>query len=302
MSESTRPDTLQQYKERLLPVLVHIQKHLDDPLDLDLLAKIACFSPFHFHRIFRGMIGESVMEHIRRLRLERAAMRLKFSDEPVVRLALDAGYEAHETFTRAFKTLMGLTPSEYRKQHQSVAYPSTPSGVHFDPDAAIADFTASAKEECIMNVRIDKLAPAKLAFVQHIGPYDKVGDAWNKLMGWAGPRGLLGPRMRYFGLCYSDPDVTPAEKIQYQACLVVGSDVRPEGEIGVQDFDGGEYAVALHKGPYRNIGETYALICGQWLPTSGRKLGSPPSVERYLNDPRSTPEGELLTEVAMRLV
>src|SRR5687768_6412389 len=100
-----RRDTEQSYQERLLKVLVHIQDHLDEPLRLDALASIACFSPYHFHRIFTGMVGEPVHEHVRRLRLERAAMRLRGTDISVTELAFEAGYETLESFIRAFRSL-----------------------------------------------------------------------------------------------------------------------------------------------------------------------------------------------------
>src|SRR5580704_17212537 len=106
-----RTETEQSYKQRILRVLIHIQNHLDEAMSLEDLAGIAHFSPFHFHRIFRGMVGESVKEHIRRLRLERAAHRLKFTDLPVTRIAFEAGYETHEAFTRAFGSMFGLAPS-----------------------------------------------------------------------------------------------------------------------------------------------------------------------------------------------
>jgi len=105
-----KPKTLESYTERLLTVLVHIQNHLDEELSLDELAAVAHFSPYHFHRIFRGMVGESVREHLRRLRLERAALRLKHGSEPVTSVAFDAGYESHEAFTRAFAALFGVSP------------------------------------------------------------------------------------------------------------------------------------------------------------------------------------------------
>ena len=103
--------TLQHYRERILKVLVHVQQNLDEATSLERLAEVAGFSPFHFHRIFRGMVGETVAEHVRRLRLERAAMRLKHTDQPVTRIAFDAGYEAHEAFTRAFGAMFGVAPS-----------------------------------------------------------------------------------------------------------------------------------------------------------------------------------------------
>ena len=67
-----KEETSEDYRARMLRVLVHIQQNLDAPLPLEELASIALFSPFHFHRIFRGLIGESVKEHVRRLRLERS--------------------------------------------------------------------------------------------------------------------------------------------------------------------------------------------------------------------------------------
>ncbi|MGZ4813538.1 MAG: helix-turn-helix domain-containing protein, partial [Terriglobales bacterium] len=90
-----RAVTLQDYKRRILQVLAHIQQHLNDPLSLDELAALACFSPYHFHRIFSGMVGESVKEYVRRLRLERAAGQLKLGSASVIEIALDAGYESH---------------------------------------------------------------------------------------------------------------------------------------------------------------------------------------------------------------
>ena len=127
----TRTATLESYQERMVRALVHIQGHLDEPLPLEDLAGVACFSPFHFHRIFRGMVGESVKEHVRRLRLERSAQRLKLSSQPVTAIALDAGYETHESFTRAFRAMSGQPPSEYRENHRPLEMQPAPSGIHY---------------------------------------------------------------------------------------------------------------------------------------------------------------------------
>ena len=85
--------TATDYQERILRALLYIQAHLDEPLELDALARAACFSPFHFHRVFRAMVGEPVHEHVRRLRLERAAVTLRQQPgRPVIEIALAAGY------------------------------------------------------------------------------------------------------------------------------------------------------------------------------------------------------------------
>src|SRR4051794_34949167 len=98
-----RTSTEQDYRERIVRTLVFIQERLDEELELERVAAVAAFSPFHFHRIFRGLVGEPLKEHVRRLRLERAAGLLKRTAEPIVQIALSAGFETHESFTRSFK-------------------------------------------------------------------------------------------------------------------------------------------------------------------------------------------------------
>jgi len=297
MSES--PTTLD-HRRRILAALVFIQQHLDEKPDLDRIAAVAHFSPFHFHRVFRGLVGEGVAEHVRRLRLERAAFRLKTSGEPVLRIALEAGFEAHESFSRAFAAHFGVSPTAFRREHRHAPPPAVASGVHYAPDAA-ADFVPFTGDPAV-NVTVESFPAKRVAFVRHTGPYDQVGSAWMKLFSWAGMRGLLSGPPEYFALCHDDPDVTPPDKLRYDACLVVHRPVEPDGEVGVQDLPAGEFATAIHVGPYSGLGATYAQICGPWAASAGRTLGPPPSMEIYLNDPRSTPPAKLRTKVCMRLV
>jgi AraC family transcriptional regulator len=107
--------------------------------------------------------------------------------------------------------------------------------------------------------------------------------------------------MRFFGMCYDDPTITPPERIRYDACLVVPAGTEGEGDVGAQDIEGGEYVTTVHVGPYDTLGQAYEGLCGRWLPESGRELGDPPCIEFYLNDPRTTPPEQLRTKVCLRL-
>jgi AraC family transcriptional regulator len=296
-----KPQTAETYKERILRVLVHIQGHLDEALCLDDLAAVAYFSPYHFHRVFRGMVGESVKEHVRRLRLERAAQRLKHTDQPVTRIAFDAGYETHESFTRAFRAMFDQSPSQFREAHRPVQVPQVASGIHYAADGRVEDFQPVHTGESPMDVKIERIKPMRVAFVRHTGPYDQVGETWGRLCAWAGPRGLLGPQTVFFGMCYDDPMVTPPDKIRYDACVTVGEGTQPEGDVGVQEIGAGDYAVTTHRGPYDKLGETYARLCGEWLPGSGRELASSPSIEMYRNSPQDTAPEDLVTDVYLPL-
>jgi len=281
-----KPDTLNSYQERMGRVLVHIQNRLDEPLTLDELAGVACFSPYHFHRIFRGMVGESVKEHVRRLRMERAAQRLVATDQGVLEIALEAGYETHESFTRAFEAMFGAPPTAFRAHRTALAQ---------------ARLAALRQKETPMEVAIRKLDRTRVAFVRHVGPYDTVGGTWQKLMMNAGMRGLLGPSARMLGICHDDPEITPPDRVRYDAAVTVSADAAPAGEIGIQDVGPGEYAVATHVGPYSGLGESYARVCGEWLPQSGRELASAPAVEFYQNSPMNTPPDQLRTEIWLPL-
>jgi AraC family transcriptional regulator len=290
-----RPSTEQDYHERIVRTLVYIQGHLDDALDLDQVAAVAAFSSFHFHRIFRGLVGETLKEYVRRLRLERAARNLKQLDEPIIDIALQAGFETHESFTRSFGDMFGVPPSAYRTAHKPA--PESESGTHFDdvsgyhpPD--YGDPTA---------VEVKELPPMRLVFLRHVGPYTQVGATWGRLMAWAGMRGLLGPNMRLIGIVHDDPDVTPPDKVRYDAAVTVNRPVQPEGEFGVMELAGGSYAVVMHKGPYEGLGKTYQRIYGDWLPKSGYRLRDVPAFEQYLNSPQNTKPKDLVTLIHVPL-
>jgi AraC family transcriptional regulator len=292
--------TLDDYKGRMLRVLVHIQQNLDEPVSLEKLAAIAAFSPYHFHRIFRGMVGESVKEHIRRLRLERAAARLKLTDEPISRIALEAGYESHEAFTRAFRVGLGLSPSEFRAHNAMQPRQPTPRRVSYQAGGSITDFEPVTSGGETMQVEIKKLEPMRVAFVRHTGPYNECGSAWEKLGMVLGQEGLLGGA-QLLGLCHDDPEVTPGDKIRYDACCTLDGDFQPQGDIGVMLIEGGEYAMATHFGPFEGIGDTYARLFGEWLPRSGRELRSAPCLEIYLTDPENTEPEDYVTDIYMPL-
>ncbi|HLK61897.1 MAG TPA: AraC family transcriptional regulator [Bryobacteraceae bacterium] len=283
--------TLHDYQERIVRSLLYIQDHLDDELELEKLACAAAFSRFHFHRIFRGLVGESVKEYVRRLRLERAARDLKRSGDAITEIAFKAGFDAHESFTRAFGEMFGVSPTAYRAAHQRT--PESRSGAHFE-DLSGYHFPHYSDP---LPVEVKALAPMHVVFVRHVGPYREVGPSWGKLMSWAGRRGLLGPGMKLIGVVHDDPDVTAEDKLRYDAAVIVKQPVQPEGEFGVTELAGGSYAVATHRGPYERSGATYERMFGGWLPTSGYELRDVPSFEQYLNAPQNTRTEDLLTAI-----
>uniref|UniRef100_A0A7C4ELQ5 AraC family transcriptional regulator n=1 Tax=Fundidesulfovibrio putealis TaxID=270496 RepID=A0A7C4ELQ5_9BACT len=287
------------YRRRIIAVLAHIQDNLDAPLNLEGLARVAGFSPFHFHRIFLGMTGETVGAHIRRLRLSRAAYRLEFTGLRVTEVALEAGYEAPEAFSRAFKTQFGESPTLFRELSRQRRKEMLTRFFPF-PEELLLDTTTPGEP---MDVTIIRKGPIRVACARATGPYMLAAQkAWDALCAWAGPKGLLHPGAMFIGIGYDDPGSTPQDLLRYDACVSVGPDVAADGDVSIMEIPGGEFAVTVFKGPYTGLEAAYAQLYGQWLPASGREPDMRPGYEVYLNDPASTPPEELLTEINMPLL
>lgn len=274
------------YRERLVQVQLYIQQNLDGDLSLDRLAQIAHFSPCHFHRIFRGVIGEGVHEHVRRLRLESAAMALKSTQREIVQIALHAGYAAHEAFTRAFRQMFGVSPSQYRAGQQPSPHPLENDAMqNANPPAT----------------KIESHPARRVLFLRHVGPYMEVAPTWQKLMGHAFRKGLVQSGPLVLGICHDDPEVTPADKLRYDCAVTVADSVEAEGEFGIQAIDGGDFAVARHVGPYENLKQSYQWLFGVWLPASGREPRNAPCFEVYRNNPSDTKPQDLITDIFLPL-
>ena len=287
MRKTTRED----YEIRIIQVQLYIQRHLDDPLPLDELAAVACFSPYHFHRIFRAMVGESVKEHVRRLRLERAALGLLHTQRQVTQIALDAGYETHESFTRAFRRRFNQSPTEYRQNGPRHT---------FSEEILVAKLRKN-EGDLSMDVSVQNFDAMTVASVRHTGSYAECAKAWKTLCGTPDVCKTFGPNSKFIGICYDDPEVTDDDKIRYDACVTVAAAEEFGGGVVTQTIEAGTYAVYVHKGSFDGLYDTYRKLYGQWLPTSGYEPAGGPSLEIYLNDPEKTPPEELLTEIRIPL-
>src|SRR5262245_15807127 len=176
-----RTTTRSDYAERLERVFMWLADHLDDTLDLTRLADVACLSPYHFHRVYRAMQGETAADTVRRLRLHRAAVDLITGELPVARIARRAGYGSQEAFTRAFKAAYGVPPARYRAS--------------FVPSQ-----TANGQEDVMdtttYEASIRHTSPIRVAALAHQGPYMNIGSTFERLLALAGGQGLLESGVR----------------------------------------------------------------------------------------------------------
>jgi len=205
---SMKLDTRNAYAARMLRVLKHMRRNLDEPLELEALSALAHVSISHFHRVFRGMLGETIMDHLRRIRLEKAAAQLTTSRASVTDIALGAGYDSLEAFSRVFRKCFGLSPSQCRKQLGQLRFLPAPSGVHYC-SGELMEFLFDETGAAIMNVRIETLPERSILRVRQVGPYPESGKrAWKILCDWGVPKGLFAPATIALGIGHDAPTIT----------------------------------------------------------------------------------------------
>jgi len=278
--------TAKDYQERINKVLVFINNHLGEELELKQLAELSNFSPFHFHRIMRAHLGEALGAYIVRIRLEIAARLLEFSKENISDIAFKIAYVSPSSFSTAFKNRFGVSPLEFR-------------------NASVNNhiFNQFIQKENTMKMelkpKIKEINIKKVIFIQVIEAYggEKTAKAWEKLWAFVKEKKLYSFGMESLGVSYDDPAITATEKCRYDACVTIKKEVKPEGEIGLKEVGGGKYAIFKHTGPYAMLGEAYNQIYRNWLPVSGYELRDVPCFDKYMNNPEKTKPEKLQTYI-----
>ncbi len=275
------------YKQRIDRVINFIGQNIDTDLTLDQLSDVACFSKYHFHRLFTAYTGLSLKQYVRWLRLKRAAHQLIVDrDNTIINIALDAGFETHESFARAFKKTCGQNPSDFRQKSSFHTWEKPP-------------YSYAKQSEIMMNVSIKELPAKRLAALEHHGDPQKVGETVKKLMTWAKAQPVdLRPKPgEAFGFGYNDPNTVPAEDFRFDLALTVPQGFSLDSRVIEKELPAGRYAIAIHKGSRSNMSDTIYGLYRDWLPESGEELGDLPCIFCYYNFDHEVAETELLTEI-----
>jgi AraC family transcriptional regulator len=288
------------YRERILDALQHVEENLDRDLTIGEIASAAHFSTYHFCRVFSGVTGETPAALVRRLRLERAACRMLAGSEPLVVIAMRAGYDSNSSFTRAFIAAFGETPSQFRSVRKSPPSLPAPSGYHYCPEKGIRTFIPVARGDTLMDGRIVDLEPMRVLCVRHIGPYNEIGEAFGRLGGLVARIGLDVSRSQWLAIYNDDPDTVPSTELRSDACVTLGEGARPDcaGEASILTIQGGMYATTRHTGSYSGLGSAWNDFMAGWIPRNGYRPRFAPCFEIYVKGSEDgCPESEYLTDI-----
>ncbi|MGD9117460.1 MAG: AraC family transcriptional regulator [Dehalococcoidia bacterium] len=294
---------LAEYRSRINRVIDYIEANIEQELSLKELAGVAHFSPFHFHRIFSAMVGETLNGFIQRIRLEKAAIKLAADPQKsITEAALESGFSSSSAFARAFKENFGMSASEWRRKIGRAESKMSQTVSNLGQDFEVEPFYTRAtnklewrvtmkKSNLTANVEVKEMPEMHVAYVRHIGPYQ--GDEqlfaglFGKLMAWAGPRGLLGsPETKVLAIYHDNPEITDESRLRTDAGITVPADTKVEGEIGKSTIAAGKYAIAHFEISPDQYQDAWNAVYGGWLPTSGYQPVDGPVYEHCLNQPQ----------------
>lgn len=277
------------YRQRLTAVIDYIYDNINGDLDVNTLADVAFMSPYHFHRIYRELMQETVNATVRRLRLQKAAINLIRTDQSIQTIAQEVSYGSVAAFTRAFSKQFGVSPATYRSTKQW-------DSSRDEPFIAMLP-TAQKRYDTMFDVEKITLDEMHLAGYPHKGDYMAIGGTFEKLFMNANSHNLLNEETRSFGLYYDDPKSVAADELRSMACLTVDKSQSLDSEFERVTIPAGECVSVLFKGPYAELEKPYDWLFGHWIPNRGVEMANFPPFEEYLNDPKDTPPNELLTRI-----
>jgi AraC family transcriptional regulator len=280
----SRDLSLGEYRARLARALAYVQENLAEEVSLEGAAATACFSKYHFHRIFTALVGESFADYVRRLRLERAAILLQTRPAlGITEVALASGFSSPSVFSRDFSARFGSPPSVWREGRGGRTEEPRASGRPWLDEASRGRSLGDALAPGCEGLEVRQLGPFHFASIMSTNGYGRaIEEAWGRLYRWAGPRGILGQgglSGLAAGLAWDSPGITAPERCRYSVCLPCPLGLEASGGVVFLDFPRRSYLVLSYKGP--DLSAAYDALYGKALPESGFEPEDAPALEFY---------------------
>ncbi|MCD0489491.1 AraC family transcriptional regulator [Pedobacter sp. MC2016-14] len=276
--------------------LKFIDGNLDTNLSLETIAKVACFSPYHFHRIFKAITNETLNSYINRKRTEKvASILIRKPEVSITELSLLFGFTSNSSLTRAFKKYYSSSPSEFRKQKNSrfskISKIESKNGqghVVFEEYICSMD---NLKNWIEMNAKIEikEITKLELAYVKSIGAQG-ITAAYDTLVKWATPQGLLqNPETKMVTIYHDSFKTTNPEKVRISACITLTEPLKVSGNIGRTSIEKGKFIVGSFVIGLIEFEKSWNSLF-VWMAEHGYKKADREPFEIYHNDYRTHPD------------
>jgi AraC family transcriptional regulator len=269
------------YAQRIDRVIDHLRANLDRPVKLVELANVACFSEYHFHRIFRAVSGETLKNFTNRIRLEKAARLLRYSEQSLTDIALDCGFSSPATFSRAFRSGYDTSPSQFRKSGEikkskicKELFPKDEYGLAMSAEEKRAAFP----------VRLIDIPERQVAYVRVTNAFemDRVLAALETVIEWAQSQNVFS-QGTLFGMTVDDPDVTPRHLYRYEVCLASSLPFECMEGMSKLTMPAMRYAAVTVSGDIHKVATAWDYLYRDWLVHSVHEPEHAPALEVFLD-------------------
>lgn len=263
----------------------HVLRHLEGPLRLEDVARAADFSPCHFHRVFKSLVGETLNDFVKRSRLERALHLMSHApSRSLTEIALDCGFSSSSDFSRNFKSRYGVPPSVFDTATWRKSRRAEMQGVvEGESNRGLLDRLPAGENPDGFEAQLRKIPARTVAYIRVNDPYrGGVSEAAQRLIDWANANGCADGQ--WLGYQWEDPEIVALEDCHYDVAVVV-DDVQPSGEIGRYDFPALLVAELVMRGPIDMEMRAIDWLYTTWLPQSGYEPDDQPSFEAWIGMP-----------------
>ncbi|MFB5566512.1 GyrI-like domain-containing protein [Bacillus cereus] len=281
-----------EYLRRIYKVQDYIESNINDSLSIEELADVAGFSKFHFHRIFKGIVNESLSRYVNRLKLERATHLLTYrTDMTITDIAYHFGFTDSAVFSRTFKNYYGVSPSQYRNYNSK----------NCKDVRGISQYNECKKVRG--NVEIVTADDINVAYIRHIGTYEELTIAFpemiEKLFHYAAKQNYhVFDDTKVLTIYHDHHEFTEEYHLRTSLCVTISDESTVEtNDVGIMVIPSGKYAVGHFEICQDEYKGAWDFLYGEWLPNSGYKPRDLYPFEVYRNDPKQHPENKHIVDI-----
>ncbi|WP_256009740.1 AraC family transcriptional regulator [Desertivirga xinjiangensis] len=300
----TENEILTDYKNRINRVFQYIDDNLDSDLSLNTVSEIACFSPFHFHRIFKTITQETLNEYVTRRRVEKSAAYLMHRNTSVREISLKYGFNDISSFTRTFKRFYNVSPTEFRKQNANkfskISQLESKNGQKHSETEKYICIINNLKEWIKMNAKIEikRMSRMELAYSSSIGPQN-LGAAYEQLIRWARPKGLINEQAKMVTIYHDSFKITEAKKVRMSACITLNTESKTSLDtgsgIGLTSIEEGKIIVGSFEIGLEEFERSWTGLF-IWMNENGYKKADRNPFEIYHNNFNEHPERKCIVD------
>lgn len=278
---------LSRYKK----LVVFLDKTFKAPVEVQQIENICYYSYRNINRIFLALQNETIGQYLKRIKLEKAAEYLKYSDKMIVDIAFKVGYSDIAAFSKAFKKQFRCAPSAYRDMQKIRQEINAETSRHRQSD--------NSKK---LSFEIETLPNFHMLYLSFHGSYENIKaieKTWEKLLKYISKKKLLNEETIFIAEILDDNQITETLKCRYNAGLILEKepDFAPEGLFGIKRIESRKYAKFIHQGSHESSFDTYNLIYRHWMSDVQLEFADAPVLEFYLNSEEIVPTAELITEI-----